>query len=217
MRWSGKIPAVYPILDASLLDGAKDRAGFLRRVVRALAEGGVGLLQYRNKSGGEAEILAEARVVREAAGGRILLVMNDWPVLAVEAGFDGVHVGQTDLNPAEARAIVGSAGIVGVSTHNETQLRTAEMEPVDYVAIGPVFTTRTKENPDPAVGLEGVRLARGLTSKPLVAIGGITAENAAAAWGAGADSLAVISAIFGTSGDPAKAAGELLRIFEKLA
>lgn len=214
MRWSGKIPAVYPILDASFLDGAKDRAGFIGRLVRGLAEGGVGLLQYRNKSGAEAEILAEARVIAAAAGGRMLLVMNDWPVLAVEAGFDGVHVGQTDLNPAEARAIVGSAGIVGISTHNEAQVRSAEMEPVDYVAIGPVFATRTKENPDPVVGLEGVRLARGLTRKQLVAIGGITAENAATAWGAGADSVAVISSVFGASRDPV---GEFLRIFERLA
>ena len=136
----------------------------------------------------------------------MLLILNDWPELAVEAGFDGVHVGQTDVSPAEARAIVGPGKIVGVSTHNEAQLRAADRQPVDYIAVGPVYATATKENPDPVVGLEGVRLARGLTRKPLVGIGGISAENAAAVRQAGADSLAVISGIFAPGGDAAKLA-----------
>lgn len=199
-----KANALYPILDTDFLTGVEDRAGFLRRIVPGLAEAGVGILQYRNKTGDEAEILADARVMREAADSRILLILNDWPELAVEAGFDGVHVGQTDVGPAEARAIVGPEKIVGVSTHNEAQLRAADLEPVDYIAVGPVYATVTKENPDPVVGLEGVRLARSLTRKPLVAIGGITSENAAAVLEAGADSVAVISGIFAPGGDPAK-------------
>lgn len=208
MLHKGRFPELYPILDASYLTGADDRAGFLRSIVRGLAETGVGILQYRNKTGGGAEILADARVMREAVGPVMLLILNDWPALAVEAGFDGVHVGQTDVSPAEARTIVGPEKIVGVSTHNEAQLRAADQQPVDYIAIGPVYATATKENPDPVVELEGVRLARGLTRKPLVGIGGITAENAEAVLEAGADSVAVISAVFAPGGDAAKLARE---------
>ena len=204
-------PSLYPILDAGYLAGAEDRAGFLRRLVRELAAVGVAILQYRNKAGGEAQILADARAMREAAGPETLLILNDFPGLAVEAGFDGVHVGQTDMNPAEARAIVGAGRIVGVSTHNEAQLRATARQPVDYIAFGPVFATPTKENPDPVVGLEGVRQARCLTRRPLVAIGGITLENAAAVREAGADSVAVISAIFAPGGDAAKLAAGFLQ------
>jgi thiamine-phosphate pyrophosphorylase len=212
MGLKGDFPALYPILDAGFLEAADNRPGFLRGVVRALAEGGVGILQYRNKAGGEAEIISDARVMREAASPEMLLILNDWPELAVAVGFDGVHVGQMDMSPVEARGIVGPGKIVGVSTHNEAQLRTADSQPADYIAIGPVFATAMKANPDPVVGLEGVRLARGLTRKPLVAIGGITLENAGAVRRAGADSVAVISAIFSQDGDAVKSAGEFLRI-----
>ncbi len=204
-----KFPTLYPILDAGFLP-AEGRAEFLRRLVRELADAGVGILQYRNKHGGEAEVLADARVMRAAADERMLLVMNDWPWLAVEAGFDGVHVGQTDMSPAEARAIVGPGRIVGISTHNEAQLRATDAALVDYVAIGPVFATVTKENPDPVVGLEGVRAACGLIRKPLVAIGGITVANAGEVWAAGADSVAVISAIFKPGENAAARARELI-------
>jgi thiamine-phosphate pyrophosphorylase len=210
MGLKGKFPELYPILDASFLAAAKDRAVFLHGVVRDLAAAGVGILQYRNKTGSEAEILADARAMREAADGSAMrLILNDWPKLAVEAGFDGVHVGQTDVSPAEARGIVGAARIVGVSTHNKAQLRAADAEPVNYIAFGPVFATATKENPDPVVGLDGLRMARGVTRQPLIAIGGITAANAGLVWEAGADSVAVISAIFKAGGDPA----ELVRGF----
>jgi len=208
MVWNGIFPVLYPILDASFLVDVPERDDFLRRLVQELADAGAGILQYRNKTGGESEILADARAMREAE--KMLLILNDWPELAVEAGFDGVHVGQTDMSPAEARRIVGAERIVGVSTHNETQLRAADKEPVDYVAIGPVFATATKENPDPVVGLDGVRMARAITKKPLIAIGGITAANAAGVLRAGADSVAVISAIFMPGGDAVKLAGEFL-------
>jgi thiamine-phosphate pyrophosphorylase len=213
MGLNGTFPAVYPILDASFLASEKDRVAFLRQMVEDLAEAGVGILQYRNKEGSEAEILADAREMRDAAGERMLLILNDWPALAVEARFDGVHVGQTDVSPDEARRILGSGKIVGVSTHDEAQLRAADLQMVDYIAIGPVFATATKVNPDLVVGLEGVRLARGLTNKPLVGIGGITHENAALVRKAGADSVAVISAIFAPGGDAAKLARDFLRIF----
>jgi thiamine-phosphate pyrophosphorylase len=212
MPQQGKFPPLYLILDAGFLAGVEDRAGFLRSVVQRLAEAGVGILQYRNKAGHEAEILADACEMRQAAGARMLLILNDWPALTVEAGFDGVHVGQTDLSPAEARRIVGPEKMVGVSTHNEAQLRAADLEPVDYIAIGPVCATATKANPDPVVGLEGVRLARGLTRKPLVAIGGISLQNAGQVRDAGADSVAVISAVFSPEGDAVTRAADFLRV-----
>lgn len=211
MAIKGSFPSLYPILDASYLIGADDRAVFLRHIVQGLAGAGVGILQYRNKKGTEAEILTDARVMSEAADSRMLLILNDWPELVAEAGFDGVHVGQTDVSPAEARAIVGPGKLVGVSTHNEVQLRAADQQPVDYIAIGPVYATATKENPDPVVGLVGVQLARSLTRKPLVGIGGITAENAGAVLEAGADSVAVISAIFAPGGDAAALARDFPR------
>ena len=207
-------PSLYPILDAAFLAGAEDRAGFLRRLVRDLAAAGVAILQYRNKAGGEAQIRADARAMREAIGSEMLLILNDFPGLAIEAGFDGVHVGQTDMNPSEARAIVGPGRIVGVSTHNEAQLRATASQAVDYIAFGPVFATATKENPDPVVGLEGVRQVRCLTRKPLVAIGGITLANAASVREAGADSVAVISAIFSPGADAAKLASSFLQALE---
>jgi thiamine-phosphate pyrophosphorylase len=142
----------------------------------------------------------------------VQLIFNDRADLAVLSEFDGVHVGQTDLSPEAARSVVGPDRIVGVSTHNEQQLRAAIDSPVDYVAIGPVFPTGSKLNPDPVVGLEGVKLARSLTSKPIVAIGGINRENARYVIGAGASSIAVISAVFGVS-DPAKAVREFLKLF----
>ena len=215
MGTNRNFPALYPILDAAFLESAEDRADSLGRLVGDLAQAGVEVLQYRNKTGTEEEILADAHVMREAAGSGLLLILNDWPELAVAAGFNGVHVGQTDLSPTEARGIVGPGKIVGVSTHNEAQLRAADFETVDYIAIGPVFATVTKANPDPVVGLEGVCLARSRTHKTLVAIGGITVENAAAVRHAGADSVAVISAIFLPGCDAAKSAEDFLRVFAK--
>ena len=204
-------PRLYPILDASFITPSSEpRYDFLQRLVADLSASGVTILQYRNKQGSEAEIFADAAAMRAAAGPAVKLILNDWPALAVQAGFDGVHVGQQDMTPRAARAIVGPGRIVGVSTHNEAQLRAATEEPVDYVAVGPVFATTSKENPDPVIGLEGLRQARKITSNPLVAIGGITLETAASVWAAGADSIAVISAIFSSS-QPDRAAAEFLR------
>jgi thiamine-phosphate pyrophosphorylase len=172
----------------------------LRSWMAELLDAGVTLLQYRNKRGDEAEVLADALVLRGAAPvGRCVLIMNDYPGLVVEAGFDGVHVGQTDMSPEETRALIGRGKMIGVSTHNPEQLAAAELSSADYVAIGPVFATATKENRSPVVGLEGVRRARAMTTKPLVAIGGISLENCKGVLDAGADSVAIISAIFAPS------------------
>lgn len=137
------------------------------------------------------------------------LIMNDRADLCLAAEFDGVHVGQDDLLPESVRKIIGSDRWLGVSTHNPEQLAEAEKTSADYVAIGPVFATMSKEKPDAVVGLEGVRQARQLTRKPLVAIGGITRANAASVIAAGADSVAVISDLLP---DPRKSAEEFFRI-----
>jgi thiamine-phosphate pyrophosphorylase len=202
------IPSFYPILDTSLLP-SENRKERLRQLITELADAGVSLLQYRNKQSEEAEILNDAAVMYQSVGGRVRLIMNDHPELAVCAGFDGAHVGQEDMNPKQARKILGPDRILGVSTHNRAQIEIANTQPVDYIAIGPVFATSTKANPDPVIGLEGVREARKLTAKPLVAIGGITLENARQIIEAGADSVAVISALF----RPDERAGEVARKF----
>ena len=190
------IPPLYPILDAGILPLA-NRSDRLEQLCGELMSAGIKLLQYRNKTGSEREILDDAAIMRGTLPrDRCVLVMNDRADLTVLAGFDGVHVGQEDLSPAGARTVAGPGRIVGISCHNAEQLQKASQSPVDYVAIGPVFATASKLNPDPVVGLEGIRMARGLTTLPLVAIGGITPENCRQVWEAGADSIAVISSLF---------------------
>jgi len=137
------------------------------------------------------------------------LIMNDRADLCLAAEFDGVHVGQEDLSPESVRRIIGPDRWLGVSTHNPEQLREADLTSADYLAIGPVFATSSKDKPDPVVGLEGVRRARALTRKPLVAIGGIMRANAASVIEAGADSVAVITDLLR---EPRKSAEEFLRI-----
>jgi thiamine-phosphate pyrophosphorylase len=200
------IKGLYAIVDAGVLAG---RGVALEDFARELRDAGVGLVQYRDKVGSPQEVLRAAAVLREVmAGSGCRLIMNDRADLAVLAGFDGVHVGQGDLSPEEARVVVGGGEkatqftalsdgrIVGVSTHTEEQVCAAELSRADYVAIGPVFATGTKADAEAVVGLAGVRRARALTRKPLVAIGGITRENARSVIEAGADSVAVISGLF---------------------
>ena len=198
-------PRLYPILDAG---GFPDALGLIT-AAEELAAAGVTLIQYRNKSGNARVMLEQARELKNCLGGSVRLIMNDRADLCLAADFDGVHVGQDDLSPESVRRIIGPDRWLGVSTHNPEQLREADLTSADYLAIGPVFATSSKEKPDPVVGLEGVRLARALTRKPLVAIGGITRVNAASVIEAGADSVAVISDLFR---EPRKSAEEFFRI-----
>jgi len=154
-------------------------------------------------------MLEQARELKREVGSSVRLIMNDRADLCLAADFDGVHVGQDDLSPESVREIIGPERILGVSTHNPEQLGEADVTSAEYLAIGPVFATTSKERPDPVVGLEGVRRARTLTKKPLVAIGGITRATAPSVIEAGADSVAVISDLVG---DPRKSAEEFLRI-----
>jgi thiamine-phosphate pyrophosphorylase len=173
-----------------------------------LAAAGCTLLQYRNKSGRARRMLDEARELRTRLGPNVKLIMNDRADLCLAAGYDGLHLGQDDLSPESARSILGSTRWLGVSTHNPEQLAEADKTSADYLAIGPIFATSSKANPDPVVGLEGLRRARELTRKPLVAIGGITRANARSVIEAGADAVAVISDLIR---DPRKSAEEFLR------
>lgn len=211
MRLSIVLPRLYAILDSACFQSSKELLG----AGLSLVDAGVMLIQYRNKADNAKAMLEEATQLagfartRVSAPHKAKLIMNDRPDLCVAAEFDGVHVGQDDLLPESARKIVGADRWLGVSTHNVQQVLEADEKSADYIAFGPVFATGTKANPGPVVGLEGVRSARSLTRKPLVAIGGITRKNCRSVIDAGADSVAVISDLVR---DPAKSAEAFLRI-----
>ena len=202
-------PKLYAIVDRATLDA---RGLKVREFARELREAGVGLVQYRDKVNGPQEILRAADEIDEAFEGAVVTrIMNDRVDLAVLAGWDGVHVGQGDLGVEVARRVlqghnliehrpsrsgVAGSSLVGVSTHNEEQARVAVDAGPNYVAVGPVFATASKANPEPVVGLELARRARAMTKLPIVAIGGITLANARSVMEAGADSVAVIGGLF---------------------
>ena len=201
------LPRLYAIADAEMLSS---RGLELRWFAEQLRDAGVTLVQYRDKRGDEREILRNAKIIAEVFRGTdATLVMNDSPALAVLSGWNAVHVGQGDSAVAEARKVLRAGGIVGCSTHTDEQVRAADEAGADYIAIGPVFATSTKADAEPVVGLEGVRRARALTRRPLVAIGGMTPENAASVIEAGANSVAVIGALLRPGLEP----GELARSF----
>jgi thiamine-phosphate pyrophosphorylase len=202
-----KLSRLYAIVDRSTLEA---RGMSVRAFAEDLLEGGVRLVQYRDKVGGPQEVLRAAAVIAAVfEGSGATLILNDRADLAVLAGW-GVHVGQGDLLPQDAKAALRRnsrfpsgmttrktmAAVIGVSTHRDEQVVTADVGEADYIAVGPVFVTATKLNAEPVVGLEGVRRARALTRKPLVAIGGITLGNARSVIDAGADSVAVIGGLF---------------------
>jgi thiamine-phosphate pyrophosphorylase len=198
-------PRLYPIVDRGCFPDFSSMCA----LAEALVAGGCTLLQYRNKRGSAREMLADARELRRRFGSKIMLIMNDRADLCVAAGWDGLHVGQDDLSSEAARQIIGPDRLLGVSTHNPAQIAAGDKTDANYLAIGPVFSTASKVNPDPIVGLEGVRRARQLTRKPLVAIGGITRVNAPSVVNAGADSVAVISDLIR---DPQKSAEAFLEV-----
>lgn len=204
------LPRLYVILDASLLRQSETKCA------KNLLAVGVRLLQYRDKQAGARELLEKSRRLAEAVCPRdALLFVNDRPDVAYLAGASGVHVGQHDLNPEQARAVIGAEKFVGVSTHNLEQLTAAAATSADYLAVGPIFETRTKANPDPVVGPELVRRARLLTDKPIVAIGGITLDRAPEIIEAGADSVAVISDIL-LAPDPVERAANYIMLLDAL-
>ena len=204
-----RLPKLYAIVDVTCFAPPLRTMSSIVEFAWDLSEGGVTLLQYRNKEGDTRLMLRQAREIKRVLEGKAKLIMNDRTDLCLAVGYDGVHLGQDDLPPESARLVVGAEKIVGVSTHNLAQVKEADAGPADYIAIGPVFPTTGKKNPDLVVGLEGVRAARAATSKPLVAIGGITRSNAKSVIDAGAVSVAVISGLLSS---PRKMAEEFLRL-----
>jgi thiamine-phosphate pyrophosphorylase len=210
-------PALYAILDASPEFAGPSKFSILE-IAERLAGAGLELFQYRDKRGSARRIqeTSAALVERLASGTKgPRFIVNDRADIAAIVGAGGVHVGQEDLPVEAARRICGGALWVGVSTHNLEQLRTADATSADYIAVGPIFPTGTKENPDAVVGLEFLRAARGITRKPLVAIGGITVESAQAVYETGADSLAVVRDLM-TAENPAARAREYLAIAKRV-
>jgi thiamine-phosphate pyrophosphorylase len=206
---------LYPILDIDLLAARSLDCASIAAVWR---EAGVTLLQYRNKRDSAHEMLRDAARIRDVfpTNGGVRLIFNDRPDLALLAGFDGVHVGQGDVSAEDARRIVGASRWVGLSTNSAEQVIEADKTSCDYIAYGPIFPTASKLNPDPTVGLAGLKAARALTAKPLVAIGGITRRNCRSVLDAGVDSLAVISDLLprtDAGGADGKTAGQIVEEF----
>ena len=202
------LPKLYPITDVRIsgLSHAEQ--------VERLAEGGATFIQLREKNASPRDFYEAAReAVRVARRLGVQVIINDRVDIAIVVGADGVHLGQDDLPPEKARALLGENRIVGYSTHNLKQALEACFAPVDYVAIGPAFQTSTKEKPDPVVGLEAIAEIKRRMSKPLVAIGGITLELAKSVIEAGADSVAVISDLYSTE-DIAERARMYFRLLE---
>jgi thiamine-phosphate pyrophosphorylase len=184
------LPRLYVILDSALLTvPAQDCA-------QELADAGVRVLQFRGKTEHALNLLNTSRKLASLLIPMgVTFIVNDRPGIAIMAEASGVHVGQEDLDVETTRGLVGSEKLIGVSTHNLEQFREAAATSADYIAVGPVFTTSSKANPDPVIGTEFIRRMRDLSDKPIVAIGGIALENAASVIEAGADCVAVISDI----------------------
>lgn len=198
------LPRLYPILDSSILP-ADGRAAFLSRLAQDLADAGVTLLEYRNKTGSEAEILADAAILRAGLpAGHVKLILDDRLDLVEQLGFDGVHVDAGDATPTEARKRLGPDRIVGTFGGGEALVERVLAEPADYFSIGMVYPSTTKKPTKPPIGPEGVRRLRQQAgpAPTLVAVGGITLATAAEVLAAGASILAVSAAIFRQS-DPA--------------
>ena len=197
-----------------LVDPAVARGKPLAALAAAAARGGATLVQLRDKAGTTRALIDEAIAIKQALRGfGVPLIVNDRADVALAAGADGIHVGRDDLDPASARRLLGPRAIIGASIKNEADVAGLAVGAVDYACIGGVFATASKDNPDPPIGLEGFRRLNKLLRArapqlPVGAIAGIDAENAAAVIGAGAEGIAVISAVI-AAGEPEAAARRL--------
>lgn len=201
------LPKIYPITDRQLsgLSHAEQ--------VQRLINGGATFVQLREKRLSPIDFLHDAEAASRVAGhNRVTLIINDRVDIATAINAGGVHLGQDDMSVEAARRLVQADTLIGFSTHTQQQMETAVRLPIDYVAFGPVFKTSTKQDHDPAVGLEQLRAVRNIAADlPLVAIGGITAANVQAVLGAGADSVAVIASVIG---EPSKIEHNMRRMLE---
>jgi thiamine-phosphate pyrophosphorylase len=200
------LPPLYVILDAALLPSDPIE------LTRKMLDAGARLFQYRDKTSSSRELLHASQAlcftVRQQSG---TFLVNDRADISHLVGASGVHLGQDDLSVAAAREVVGNDCLIGLSTHNLRQFKTAAESSADYIAVGPIFSTSGKRNPDPVVGIDFIRAVRKLTTKPIVAIGGITLELAREVIDAGADSIAIISDILKAK-NPADRVRQYLKI-----
>jgi thiamine-phosphate pyrophosphorylase len=203
------LPKIYPITDRTISGLSHSDQ------VKQLIDGGATLIQLREKTLSPRDFLQDAREALSIAhGAGVKLIINDRVDIALATGADGVHLGQTDMPVEAARRLLGGRAIIGYSTHNLNQVEEAVRLPIDYLAFGPIFPTATKQDPDPIVGLDLLAdVKKRVGSMPLIAIGGITNERAATVLARGADSVAVISALF----DRAKSIAENLKNLQRLA
>lgn len=202
-------PPVYPITDKRMSGQATHLA-----IVRELLRGGAKIIQVRDKETPVGELLADIRRCQELASRyAVPIIVNDRCDLALVSGASGVHLGQDDLPPEAARKVLGPGAIIGFSTHSITQIRQASAAPAQYLGFGPVFATATKPDPSPVTGLARLRRACAESTRPVVAIGGISADKIAAVLEAGAASAAVISALM-TAPNLARRMEQLMRIAE---
>jgi thiamine-phosphate pyrophosphorylase len=218
------LPRLYPIVDLGFFVSAPDPVLAVLRFTESLLAAGVTIIQLRDKTGDVRRFLSCARELRRTTRGRAIFIVNDRADICLAADADGVHLGQDDPSPESVRGIfrntaraATAAGkpapelVIGYSTHSVAQVTVAGRFPVDYIAVGPVYATASKANPDPVIGLEGVRQARAAAAKPLVAIGGITRQNCRQAIEAGAHSVAVISDLLDS---PVKAVEQFMGVLE---
>jgi thiamine-phosphate pyrophosphorylase len=200
------LPRLYVILDAALLTVPETECA------EKLVDAGVRLVQYRNKGASASELFERSkRLSALLVPAGVTFIVNDRADVASATEASGVHVGQEDLGAEAARLVIGTGKLLGVSTHTSEQFKQAIATSADYVAVGPVFSTSTKANPDPVVGIELIRRIRPLTDKPIVAIGGITLDRAAKVIQAGADSVAVISDVL-LAPDPGQRARQYIEL-----
>jgi thiamine-phosphate pyrophosphorylase len=187
------LPRFYPVLDTGLL---ANRGLNTVAAAEAILEAGARILQFRHKEFFSRDVFNAAQgVAHLCRDAQALFVMNDRADFALLLDA-ALHLGQDDLAPADARRLLEPSAIIGFSTHNPQQLREGDAQPVDYLAIGPIFATHSKQNPDPVVGVNALGTLRAITKKPLVAIGGITRETAHPLLDSGVDSLAVVGDLF---------------------
>lgn len=208
---SDRLPAFYAILDAAAV---AQRGLDLLATARELRAAGVRLLQFRDKQANASAYMEEAlKIAAIFKGSETILILNDHAAHARAAAWNGVHLGQSDLSPGRARALLGPGALIGLSTHTLQQAHAAEQDAeVDYIAFGPIYPTLTKLDPEPVVGLDLLREISGAVTKPVVAIGGITAERIPEVLGAGAQSAALIGALFADGTSVQRRAEALIRL-----
>lgn len=201
--------SLYLVVDPGLCAGRD-----IAEVAAAAAEGGATIVQLRDKAGATRRLVDAARALKDCLGPRgVPLLVNDRVDVALAAGADGVHVGQQDMEPADARRLLGAEAIVGLTVRSLAEARSVPRDAVDYVSVGGVFKTASKQNPDPPIGTEGLARIAAALDVPLVAIAGITRDTAAEVIRAGVAGIAVVSAVCAAP-DPRAAAAELRRVVD---